>query len=381
MQLTVTRPPAGSGRALLSLAAAFVLVLDIAPAAGAPLTPGNLVIYRVGDGVSPLSQVAAASFLDEYTTAGALVQTIALPTTPSGLNRALTAAGNSTSEGHLSRSADGLFLVVAGYDAAPGTASVSTTAPSMVNRVVARIDITGNVDTTTALNDAGGNPRGAASSDGVGLWVSTSSSGIRYTTLGSTTTSTQLSSNPTNVRVVRIFSGYGAFPTPQLYASSASGTFQGVATVGSGLPTSAGQTTTLLPGFPTAIGPSAYAFVFFDLNAGVAGPDTVYVADDRTVAVGGGLQKWTYDGVTWTLANTFGNGTVQGLRGVTGTLNGAGQPVLYVTTADGSTRLHSLTDSGPTAAFVPLAVAAANTAFRDVAFAPTDLIFADGFES
>lgn len=352
------------------VAAAVALAITAAPAAAAPFTPGNLVVYRVGTGSGALTSAAAAAFLDEYTPSGALVQTIALPTAISGPNRALTAAGSATSEGQLSRSADGLFLVVAGYDAAPGTAGVATTAPGTVNRVVARIDVSGSVDTTTALNDAAGNARGAASSDGNALWISSSSGGVRYTTLGSATTSTPLSSSQTNTRVVRIFRGYGGFPTPQLYVSSASGAFQGVATVGTGLPTSTGQTTTLLPGFPTATGPSAYAFVFYDLDSGVAGPDTVYVADDRPLGTGGGLQKWTYDGTTWTLVRTYTSGLTAGLRGLTGTVDGTGQPVLYVTSAESSIRLLSLTDSGPTSAFASLATAATNTAFRGVALAP-----------
>ena len=34
-----------------------------------PLTFGNLVVVRVGDGTAPLSNAATATFLDEYTPA------------------------------------------------------------------------------------------------------------------------------------------------------------------------------------------------------------------------------------------------------------------------------------------------------------------------
>ena len=62
----------------------------------AVITPGNLVIYRTGDGAAALSNVATAVFLDEYTPAGALVQSIPMTTTGGS---ALTAVGNATTEG------------------------------------------------------------------------------------------------------------------------------------------------------------------------------------------------------------------------------------------------------------------------------------------
>src|ERR1043166_9690103 len=59
-------------------------------ALGAPFTSGNLVVYRVGDGSAPLSANAAAVFVDEYTPAGVLVQSITLPTAVNGSNKRLT---------------------------------------------------------------------------------------------------------------------------------------------------------------------------------------------------------------------------------------------------------------------------------------------------
>ena len=56
----------------------------------AAFTPGDLVIYRVGDGIGSLSSFGNPVFLDEYTPSGRLVQSIALPTTDSGGNHALT---------------------------------------------------------------------------------------------------------------------------------------------------------------------------------------------------------------------------------------------------------------------------------------------------
>ena len=81
----------------------------------APFASANVVVYRVGSGASALaSGTGAAVYADEYTPAGALVQSIALPTTSSGSVNALIASGTATSEGHMTRSADGRYLVLPG---------------------------------------------------------------------------------------------------------------------------------------------------------------------------------------------------------------------------------------------------------------------------
>src|SRR5262249_56714743 len=114
---------------------------------------------------------------------------------------------------------------------------------------------------------------------------------VRFAPFGVTGTSTQISGTVTNTRVVTIAGG-------NLYVSSASGAFQGVSKVGSGLPTTTGQTTVLLPGFPTAAGPSAYDHFFADAS-------TLYVADDRAASSGGGNPKRTLRGGTCSLQYTL----------------------------------------------------------------------------
>ena len=322
----------------------------------AGFTAGNIVVYRVGDGSALLGATATAVFLDEYTPAGTLVQSIALPTTISGLNRRLTATGNSTTEGLMTRSVDGQYLIVAGYDTTVGTAVPGSA--TTINRVVGRIDSTGTINTTTALNDPSANIRGAASTNGTDLWISCSSNGSRYSTLGTVGGSTQLSTTVTNLRGTAIFNN-------QLYVSSASGAFQGVASVGSGTPTTSGQTITLLPGFPTAAGPSPLAFAFFNST-------TLYVADDRSIATGGGLQRWSLSGGTWTLSKTFTSGLTVGVRGVTVTTNGSGQAMVFATTANTPSQLVKVTDTNSAGdAFTTIGTAGTNTAFRGVALAPS----------
>ncbi|MFA6954716.1 MAG: Calx-beta domain-containing protein [Thermoanaerobaculia bacterium] len=344
--------PFASARSLtLALLACVLLASNLL---GAPFTPGNLVVYRQNDGAAALTNTGTAVFLDEYTTLGALVQSIAVPTTTVGSQRRLVCSGSATSEGFLSRSSDGQYVVFSGYDAALATASITSSSSATVPRVIGRVAADGTIDTTTALTDAisGGNPRSAASTNGTDLWLSGSTSSVRYATFGATT-STGLAASPTNLRALGIFGG-------QLYVSANTTTFH-LMTVGTGTPTTSGQTLTNLPGFPTT--GSQYGFFFADLDAGVAGVDTVYVADD-----GGTIQKFSLVGGNWTANGTI---ALTSARGLTGTVSGS-NVTLYVTAR---TTLRTLTDTSGynatiTGALTTLATAATNTAIQGIAFVP-----------
>ena len=60
------------------------LLLTVNANAYSPIAPGDLVVYRVGDGSAALSSTTSVVFLDEYTQSGTLVQSIAMPTVSSG---------------------------------------------------------------------------------------------------------------------------------------------------------------------------------------------------------------------------------------------------------------------------------------------------------
>jgi hypothetical protein len=233
------------GVLITSLTVSGMALLGATPALAAAFAPGDLVVARVGSGTGSLSSAATAVFLDEYTPSGALVQSVALPTSSSGSNRRFTMSGSATSEGALALSADGRYLTLGGYDAALGTASIASTSTSTASRVVARVDGNGGVDTSTAITDAfsANNVRGAVTDDGSRFWVVGANGGVRLASLGSAGASTQINSAaPTNIRTVSIFGG-------QLYISTGSGT-TGVYSVGSGLPTNGGQTQRWSPGRP-----------------------------------------------------------------------------------------------------------------------------------
>jgi len=345
---------------------AFLLAVAALPGAGfaAGFSPGNIVVLRAGDGSGALSSAAAAVFLDEYSTSGSKAQSLALPIAVSGSNKPLTVAGSSTADGALRRSVDGRYLTLAGYAAAPGTLAIAGTTSAATNRVVGRVDASGAIDTTTSLSGAYStyNMRGAVSNDGTGFWTVGSGSGVQYVAFGSTGASTTINSAaPTNLRVPGIYNG-------QLYVSSSSGSYQGVGTVGSGLPTAGPVTPTLLSGFPTAAGHSPYGFFFADAN-------TIYLADDGNISTaGGGIQKWTLSAGTWSLAKTMNNGTA--LRSVIGSVSGSNVVLYAVTTESSANKLVTVTDvlteTVPTfPAFTTLATAPTNTAFRGVDFAPT----------
>lgn len=346
------------------LVAAFSASPLLASAGG--FKPGNIVVARVGDGTAALSAAATEVFLDEYTPSGTLVQSVPLPTFVSANNRTLTAAGNATAELALTRSADGHYLVLAGYGASPGTAAVASTAATDVTRVIGLVGADGNIDTSTSAGEAfsGSSIRGAATADGTSFYSVGGTGGVQYHTLGSYG-STALTTAPTNVRSVNVVAG-------NLYIANNLSPNVGLSQVGTGLPTTAGQTVTALPGFPgTTTGASPYAFFLADLDATVPGVDVAYVADDRSP--GGGIQKWSLVAGSWVLNGTITGTSVRGLNGqVGGTAVNAVS--LVATTSSG---LYFLADNAgyntaPSRTSLPAAVATAgtNTAFRGVAFAP-----------
>lgn len=330
--------------------------------------PTEVMVSRVGDGTATLAaNTAAAVYLERHKIAdGSLVGSpIAMPTAVSGAQRPFALAGTATSEGALTRSVDGRYVLLAGYDSVPGNATVMDSS----NRVVGRVAASGAVDTSTSfdgLSGAGNNIRSAASTDGTALWVS-GVLGIAYTTLGSTAQPTRLLGDPYNMRVLGIANG-------QLYASRSSATAGGINTIGTGLPTTANVTASQLPGFPSSNNTlSPFGFVAFDRDT-TPGLDTLYMADDAIP--GGGVQRWSLKNNTWTMDGTVSIGVSSAARGLAGYRSGS-SIVLFATTAEAvgsQTRLVSFTDSGGAIGSITvttLATAAARTAYRGVCLAPT----------
>ena len=348
-------------RVMPSLLAAAVLAAPSLLSA-APFTAGNLVVVRVGDGAAALTSAATATFLSEYTTSGTLVQSIALPIASGAGVNICALGGTATLEGYLSLSADSQYLVGGCYSSALGTVTPSGVLPTTAPRIIFRVDASGAINTTTAISTAAasGALRSAASSNGSDLWFGSGGGGSFYTTLGATT-ATQLYTTLNNSRNVQIAGG-------QLYGSTASGTVLRLFTIGTGLPTTAGQTITQLAGIPmTGVSPAAYYFA--DLSAVEPGLDTVYLTDDTGAT--GGIRKYSSTAGTWALNGVIDTGSTNN-RGLTGSVN-AGVVTLFSTR--GST-LTTVTDSAgygvapSTTTVSVIGTAATNTAFRGVAFVP-----------
>jgi hypothetical protein len=341
-------------------------------------TAGNIVVYRVGSGAATLTSASTAVFLDEYTTAGVLVQSIALPVAVSGSNKILTAAGNGHTEGVMTLSTDGQYLVLTGYNVAPGVNGVSGTPSTTRQRAIGLVRYDAGINTSTALTtlSSGGAVRCAVSTNGTDLWACGagaigSTGGVHYTTVGATT-STQLTSPSTYtglLRGLKILEG-------QLYVSGNSNSPR-IGSVGTWLPTTGGQTVTNLPGFPDTVLPGQFALL--DLNVGIAGPDVLYFSDDDN-----GIEKYSLVSGNWVFNGAIGS-SVDDYRGFAAKVTGSSVD-LYVTRRGSNSsnikggQLVSLTDaSGYNGAFSATPVVLANsvvdrTAFRGVSLVPTEAV-------
>jgi hypothetical protein len=333
----------------------------------------TFVVLRVGDGSAALSTAATPIFLEEHFADGTLVtranNPLALPTAVAGANARCTLGGTPNAEGQIERSENGHLVAFGCYDAAVGTATPMTTAPATTNRIACSVDSSFNIDTSSRFNTAFATTgiRGAVTSDGTRFWASggnaPATGGVWTIALGSTG-GTQIAGGVSATRMVEIFAG-------QLYVDSGTAGSANVMTVGAGEPTAGPAALALLPGLP-GTGADPFSFVMFDMNDGVPGLDTLYVADQRAVASGGGILKYTFDGTTWTLVNTFSAGFTTGCRGVTGYVSGTNTVTLFATSDQTSANnvIRVIDDGSATPAGVIIATAPANTVYRGITLAP-----------
>jgi hypothetical protein len=351
-----------------------------------------VVVSLVGDGTTSITTgtVAVPITLTEYTRDGLPTGgSVTLPTVDSGANYAI-AGSMSGIFGFLKRSVDGRYLTIAGVNVPAGTQGSVFGNSTYPNRAIARVDAGGVIDSSTRFDAAGITPRSAITTNGTDIWWSGDSGsgglagGIRYLTLGSTTSGVALgqgnSSSPTTVgqpvpvpssaRVLNIHDN-------QLYGSSnatvGSGTnavsMDGVFNVGVGLPTTANQFGSRLVGSGVD---STFDFYFADAS-------TLYVADDDTTVSGtlDGISKWSLSGSTWNRHWTALPAGAAGMRGLAGVTDlSSGTVELYGVTAAASgvqNELVRLVDtlSGTAApSYTVLATAPSNYLFRGVALSP-----------
>jgi hypothetical protein len=331
----------------------YLAIVSLAATAHAQFTAGNLAVLRIGDGSETLANTGNTVFIDQFTVGGSLVNSVTIP--DSGAN-SMILSGTATAEGFLSRSPNGAYLTFAAYNTPrPYSASVSTSASASVPRVIGMLDWTGTVSmpassTTVANNQSW---RSAVTDGNDNYWGLASSGGVRY--LGNTAAGASVESTYSTVRAIDIvngnlfFSNTGSTPTPGpgIYRQT-------------GLPTASQAPTQVIS---TGAGAASCEFAF---NSALT---SAYIADDRTISLGGGIQRWDYDGVNWNLSYTLGTGTgsTVGARGLAVDFSSA-TPVIYATTAD--SRLISITDTGAGAGATVLATAPSKEVWRGLEWVP-----------
>lgn len=336
-----------------------ILVFRVTIATG--FTAGGLAVERMGDGSVALGNTGTPVFVQEYATSGELLQTKALPRAfprPTANPFNLMDSGSATSNGQLTRSADGRFVCVPGYNGTNAESGIAGSTAATVLRVLGTLDASGTLDTSrSAVILSGNNYRSVTSSDGTNFWAA-GANGLVYYRAGVATNSLLTS----NLRGVKIFNN-------QLYVSSGSGTPGiGVSVVGTGLTTNGTPTTTLI--IPVG-GPSPSPYNF-EINPAT---NICYVADDRGNAAGG-IIKYTNNGSAWVSNYTLPTtGTANiGARSLAVDWSGP-SPVIYATTAEATTnRIIKIVDTGSAATAVTLATALTNTAFRGLAFTPANTL-------
>jgi hypothetical protein len=335
-----------------TLAALFALSV---PCLAQNFIPGNLAVVRLGDGTQTLVNTGNSIFVDQYSTGGAFVNSVAIPDTGAG---GMVINGTATADGALSRSPDSSILTVSMYNrAVGGSGSVSTTTSAAVPRTIGLVDFSRTysqgLSTTTAFS--AGNFRSSVG-DGNNYWGLGSVTGTYY--FGSSASAATIQSTISNGRVINIFNGNLYFST---MTSAASGPgIYGFS--GGGEPTAATAPTLLF-----SVGATGSPYDFAINSAG----NLAYVADDRATASGGGIQRWDLVGSTWTLSYTLGTGvgSTVGTRGLAVDFSGA-TPLVYATTATGTTvnNLIGVADTGAGSVPTVLATSAANEVFRGLEF-------------
>ena len=394
--------------------------------------------------------VTSPIFLDQITTAGTKVNTLAI--NPSRI----VTSFSSKSELSLNLSTDGHSLTFMGYAAPENALDVSnsntpgiiepgnpvTTTPTY--RTVAQIDANGTVQTTNTNAYSGNNGRAAIydsadkdyltvgnAGNGNGSTAVTAGTGVQLVTPGQDPTAAG-TTKVGNYNITQ--NGYPADKSAKdnnyrgetvfnntLYVTKGSGgnginTVYQVGATGS-LPTAANAASAainILPGFSTTLASSKTGNIFHPFGLFFANTTTLYVADEGNQSLtdtaanntNAGLEKYTFANGAWNLDYTLQGGlnldqsysvaglnsslnpATDGLRNLTGKVNGDGSVSLYGITStvsasgDQGADPNKLVAINDTLAFTTAAQAAGETfttlesagygeVLRGVAFAPT----------
>ncbi len=319
---------------------------------------GNIVIYRIGDGSQPVTNLGQTVYLDEYTTneivavAGCWpsctpltpVQSIMMPTNWVGNQAPLIANGVGQIEGLMTRSVDGRYLIVPGFGATiaqltnltayafpaissnadvSGSYTTNAVTEADVPRVIGLVDGNGHIYTSTTLtnkDEEGDEIRAAASTDGTNLWFAGADNKVvKYTTRGSQV-STQVCAltimEPS--RAIGIFGNITGGATLYIDKNNAFAQATNVNAAynlisGDALPTNAIPTNFVV--IASVTNASQMGFAMFNLNNANDGgnmPDTLYLADSaanfytESRNYGGAIEKYNYVSGAWQYEGSIG---------------------------------------------------------------------------
>ncbi len=323
----------------------------------AKFSHGDLVVLQVGNG--SIASTGAPGFLNDYLPSGGPLQVqVALPKTGSSA----LIFGGSSYDGALSVSANGQYIVIAGYNVPTGFSSgaidsSSTTGASAVPRAVGLMDRAGNFTLgATTTKFSGGTIRSAASDGSGNYWAGGGLSGIVY--LGNNSPSTTVSSVSSATRNLGFVNG-------SLYFTE-TGSGDGVMAF-SGAPKVAA--TPALPINTAGTGTGTPSPKGFAINTNLT---IAYVADNRSAANGGGIQRFNWNGSSWVYAYTIGYAlsSSKEIYDVIADFSGP-NPVLYGTTGEASAnKVVTVTDTGAASTYSILETAPSGDAFRGIVFAP-----------
>jgi len=198
-------------------------------------TGGNIVVLQVGNGAMPLANTGNQIILKEFSQLGGLTFSVAISTSVNPL----LIGGTAVSEGGLSLSPNGKYLVFAGYaNNLTFTASLSGATAAIINRGIGIVDASGSYSRiATSAGFYSGNSIRSASSDGnENYWASGANAGANY--FGNNSAAATVQNAITNTRNVSALNA-------GLYFSTGSGA-AGIYKVGSGFPIISGQTCSLV---------------------------------------------------------------------------------------------------------------------------------------
>lgn len=320
-----------------------LLALSLASTcAFAQFTEGNLVVGVIGDNGDQTDNQPVA--LREFTLAGVQVGSDLSLNNVGGRN--LTTTYGETSEGQVSRSGNGLFLTLCGYDLAPH--SFATFSTYDTPRVVSRVGFNKGIifsNNFTVYNNVtllGDGVRGAFSRTGKDFIVTGGDAGLTLGEFGGPIN--QYFGGDYSSRSVTWYGGQ--------YVYNGSNAYFG----GNGLATWDGNPSNApIPLFASSAG-SSREFVF-------TSPSVCYVSTS-TGSVG--LVKYVFSAGAWNEAYRLGGTGVNGLAVDTSGVN----PVVYCTSSNGQT-LRKTVDSGTAfSAWEVLSTAAAGTRYRGLDWTP-----------